>query len=66
MTDKEFIEGWKHFCNCIDFSKSALDAEAIRFMNEMPAKVIIALQHKCELPRSICEALNRGDGAYRP
>jgi len=31
---KKLIEGFKHFCDCIDFRKSFLDAEAIRFMNE--------------------------------
>lgn len=39
MTTKEFADGWAHFCKCIDFARSALDAEAIRFMNEMPAAV---------------------------
>lgn len=36
---KEFEKGWKHFCNCIDFGGSNLDAEAIRFMNEMPGQI---------------------------
>ena len=31
---KKLQEGFKHFCNCIDFRKSFLDAEAIQFMNE--------------------------------
>ncbi|KKL23705.1 hypothetical protein LCGC14_2422700 [marine sediment metagenome] len=39
MTKKQFADGWKHFCNRIDFGKSNLDAEAIRFMNEMPHAV---------------------------
>ncbi len=39
MNKKEFAEGWAHFCKCIDFGKSALDADAIRFMNEMPAEI---------------------------
>lgn len=38
-TAKEFIAGWSHFCKCIDFGKSFLDAEAIRFMNEIPARI---------------------------
>ncbi|HDY88657.1 MAG TPA: hypothetical protein ENH82_11185 [bacterium] len=38
-TAKEFIAGWSHFCKCIDFGQSFLDAEAIRFMNEVPAKI---------------------------
>lgn len=41
---KEFEEGWKHFCNCINFLRSPLDAEAIRFMNETPGKVVQALK----------------------
>ena len=39
MTIKEFADGWKHFCECVDFANSALDGQAIRFMNEMPAAV---------------------------
>lgn len=41
---KEFEAGWNHFCKCIDFSHSALDAEAITFMNEAHAKLIQALR----------------------
>lgn len=36
---KEFVAGWTHFLNCINFSKSNLDADAIRFMNEVPGKI---------------------------
>lgn len=43
MTTKEFAKGWKHFCSCIDFGNSNLDAEAIQFMNEALGK--IATQH---------------------
>lgn len=39
MTIKEFEDGWKHFCKCINFEYTALDSKAIRFMNEMPAAV---------------------------
>ena len=38
-TAKEFIAGWPHFCKCINWKVSGLDAEAIRFMNEVPAKI---------------------------
>ena len=31
---KKLTEGFKHFCDCIDFGKSFLDGEAIQFMNE--------------------------------
>ena len=40
----EFSKGWKHFCSRIDFGRSFLDAEAIRFMNEVPDKVVRALR----------------------
>lgn len=45
MTKEEFKHGWTHFCKCIDFVHSALDAEAIRFMNEAPAKISQALKN---------------------
>ena len=32
---QEFEEGWKHFCDCINFGASTLDAEAIEFMNNV-------------------------------
>lgn len=35
----DFLKGWLHFCDCIDFGKSNLDAEAIKFMNEVPGKI---------------------------
>ncbi len=37
---QEFTDGWKHYLNCINFGASTLDAQAIRFMNEMPAKIL--------------------------
>lgn len=40
---EDFAKGWPHFCNCIDFGKSALDADAIRWMNEAPGKIGAAL-----------------------
>lgn len=33
---------WEHFLSCIDFNRSNLDAQAIRFMNEFPGDA------KCE------------------
>jgi len=36
---EEFKKGWMHFLDKINFDKSFLDAEAIRFMNEVPGKV---------------------------
>ena len=43
MTATLFLRGWKHFCDCIDFGKSTLDAEAIQFMNDMPSTVARSL-----------------------
>jgi len=34
-----FVNGWSDFLDCIDFSSSNLDAEAIQYMNEMPGQV---------------------------
>jgi len=39
LTKKEFTDGLVHFCKCIDFDLSQLDAAAVRFMNEIPGKV---------------------------
>jgi hypothetical protein len=33
-TKTEIIEEWRYFCNKVNFGQSALDARAIRFMNE--------------------------------
>lgn len=37
---KEFEKGLKHFYDCINFADSNLDADAIRFMNEMPGRLV--------------------------
>ena len=34
-----FLAGWLHFCDHINFAKSNLDADSIRFMNEVPGKI---------------------------
>ena len=44
MKQKEFEQGWKHFCKCINFGESNLDAEAIAFMNEVPGKILKQLE----------------------
>ena len=36
MKANEFEKGWKHFCDCINFSASTLDAKAIAFMTFAP------------------------------
>ncbi|MCK5607946.1 hypothetical protein KAR91_39060 [Candidatus Pacearchaeota archaeon] len=36
---EDFLGGWLHFCDCIDWNKTFLDADAIRFMNEVPGKI---------------------------
>ena len=41
---KEFIKGWSHFCDCINWSDSHLDGDSIVFMNEMPGKIVTALK----------------------
>ena len=41
---KDFLDGWLHFCDCIDFAKSNLDADAVRFMNEVPGKIQTAFR----------------------
>lgn len=50
---EEFETGWKRFCDCINFGASNLDADAIRFMNETPGKVLQALKTlECESSES--------------
>lgn len=44
LTPKDFAEGWKHFCNCMDFNQSFLDTDAIRFMNKVPGKIMQILE----------------------
>lgn len=44
LTSDDFISGWKHFCNHIDFGRSNLDGRSIRFMNEVPSKVVQILR----------------------
>lgn len=39
---ESFTKGWSHFCDRIDFGKSNMDAEAIRFMNEIPSAIAAA------------------------
>jgi len=36
---EKFKKEWKHFCSCIDFGNSFLDARAIRFMNEFSIRL---------------------------
>lgn len=61
MTVKEFSDGWKHFCDCIDFARSGLDAEAIRFMNEMPAAVSKGLIKDKEVTNERVSEVSRND-----
>ena len=45
MTEKEkLMEGWYHFCDRINFGQSALDADAIVFMNTFPTLVDKAIK----------------------
>lgn len=43
---QDFIDGWPHFCDCINFGESNLDAEAIRFMNEAVGEVARVLEQE--------------------
>lgn len=61
ITAEEFAKGWKNFLGCLNFDLSALNAEAIMFMNEMPAQVWVALRNheitkKLKEGSSSCEA----------
>lgn len=40
---EKFLEGWEHFCNCLDFKNTFLDAAAITWMNECPMEVAKAI-----------------------
>ncbi len=72
MTKDEFTKGWKHFCDCIDFGRSNLDAESIRFMNEAPAEITALLDtsHTTEAHyKSIAKIIKqaaRTDRDYEP
>ena len=52
MTVKEFERGWLHFCDCMDFNHSALDFEAITWMNEMLPAVTKGLTSDEKVPPS--------------
>lgn len=43
---ERFIREWPHFCKCFDFNTTSLDAEAIRFFNEVPGNIRKALELK--------------------
>lgn len=47
---EDFVAGWPHFCRCVNFNESNLDAEAIRFFNEVPGKIETALKAKPKNP----------------
>ncbi len=36
---RDFVLGWKQFISKIDWQGSNLDADAVRFMNEVPGKI---------------------------
>lgn len=42
LTSEDFAQGWKHFCDRVSFD--FMDAEAIRFMNETPGKIMQILK----------------------
>lgn len=43
---EEFKSGWLYFLEHINFEASNLDAESIRFMNEMPCKIYDVLKER--------------------
>lgn len=45
---EEFVAGWDHFLDCIDFGKSALDAEAICWWNTSIINLKKALKYSKE------------------
>ena len=36
---ENFVKGWTRFCDHINWGESGLDAESIRFMNEVPGRI---------------------------
>jgi len=55
ITKQEFEKGWKHFCSCMDFARSNMDAGAIQFMNEVPGKVLAVLDAAPDLLKACKE-----------
>lgn len=45
---QEFLKGWSHFLEHINFAKSNLDADSIRFMNEVPGQIEQAVDASLE------------------
>ena len=58
ITVKEFTMGWKHFLSRINFDKSYLDGMAVRFMNEMPVKLLVCIKQRRKLLNA-CKAQHR-------
>jgi hypothetical protein len=48
---KFYQKGIGHFYNCINFAKSALDGEAIAFMNDSGIKINTALRNADAKPK---------------
>jgi hypothetical protein len=56
QTDYEVVKGWR------DAAIAARETTMVAFYE----RLLAALSHQCGLPASIVEALNSGDGVYRP
>jgi hypothetical protein len=54
--DAEVVKGWR------DSAIAAREDTMVPFYD----RLLAALSHRCKLPASISEALNSGDGVYRP
>ena len=63
MTGKEFLD-WLY--QDLRRHQGMLSPEATRKIVELAGEVDVARSHRCSLPASIIEALNSGDGTYRP
>jgi len=49
IAGRDFVLGWKHFLDKINWEQSSLDAEAVQFMNEVPGKIAAALSNAEEI-----------------
>jgi len=44
IAGRDFVLGWKHFLTKINWDQTNLDAEAVRFMNEVPGRIEAAVK----------------------
>ncbi len=58
ITVKEFKAEQKHFLSRINFGKSYLDGRSIRFMNEVPGKLLTCIKQRRSLLNT-CKAQHK-------